>query len=197
MEEYTRELRDKNYLGRYGQRPHLLQAMAPVPGLARPGTPTFVGSEKCKRCHEEAYDVWKKSKHSHAYQTLVDAKRPSLRQYDPECIVCHTVGFGYQGGFTSAEKTAHLKDVGCESCHGPASLHVVNPANAEWQRRLNPWKAAAGETPAQKAKRLDRIDQMCQHCHDVDNDVTWSPNGLKRKWPQVDHPSPKPANPGP
>jgi hypothetical protein len=193
MEEYTRELRDKNYLGKYGPRPHLLQAMAPVAGLARPGTPTYVGSDKCKRCHDDAYDKWKKTPHSHAYKTLVDAKRPSLRQYDPECVVCHTVGFGYQGGFADEKKTPHLRDVGCESCHGPASLHVANPANEGWQRRLNPWKAPAKETAAEKEKRLGRIDQFCQGCHDIDNDLSWSPNGFKRKWPLIDHPSPKPV----
>jgi len=195
MEAYTRELKADNYLARYGQSKHTLQAMEAVkvkpdgPALKGPQEPTYVGSERCKRCHESAYEVWKKSDHSRAYQTLVDARRPSLRQYDGECIVCHVTGFGYQGGFTDAARTPHLENVGCESCHGPASVHANNPNNAEWQGRLNPWKAPEGETAKDKARRLDRLDQFCQRCHDIDNDVRWTHHGLDKKWPKIDHPT--------
>src|SRR5262249_12489855 len=129
MEDYTRELKDKNYLARYGQSKHMLQALPPVAELDEPGDgkPTYVGSEACRNCHRSAYKVWKETPHSHAYQTLVDARRPSLRQHDGECIVCHTVGFGYTSGFTNEQQTPKLKNVGCESCHGPGSLHAKNP----------------------------------------------------------------------
>src|SRR5262249_20213513 len=102
MEDYTRELKDKDYLALYGQRKHTLQAMQRAAGLKNGGeeTPIYVGSERCGDCHDKAYEVWKNSDHNHAYQTLVEARRPSLRQYDGECIVCHTVGFGYTSGFT-------------------------------------------------------------------------------------------------
>ena len=81
--------------------------------------------------HEPAYDVWEKSKHAHAYEALVKATRPALRQYDGECIVCHTVGFAYESGFKNERATPHLKNVGCESCHGPASEHVKDPKQAQ------------------------------------------------------------------
>jgi hypothetical protein len=184
MEDYTRELKKDNYLARYGQSQHLLQAMPPVAGLRKGGdeTPTYVGSEVCGDCHEKAYAVWKKSDHSHAYKTLVDARRPSLRQYDGECIVCHTVGFGYNTGFTNERQTPKLENVGCESCHGPASLHVKNPHNKEWQQRMNqPWR---GKNAA--AKNL-AIDQLCQSCHDPDNDVTWIHNAFPDKWKKIIH----------
>jgi hypothetical protein len=143
--------------------------------------PTFVGSEGCKGCHKKAYKVWEKSGHAHAYQTLVSAKRPSLRQHDPECIVCHTVGFGHTGGFRGAADTPSLKNVGCESCHGPGSIHLANPHDEEWQKRMNPWKGL----PA--GKRENAMDLMCQKCHDIDNDVHWLHNGFKRKWPLIAH----------
>jgi 2',3'-cyclic-nucleotide 2'-phosphodiesterase (5'-nucleotidase family) len=191
MEDYTRELRKTDALKRTaGRGTHPLQVA--VKGV----TPEYVGSEKCKKCHEHAYDVWKKElpggrSHSHAYETLVKAERPSNRQFDPECIVCHTIGFGYKTGFENAVKTPHLRDVGCESCHGPASEHVKAPLNKVWYDLMNPWRAPEKETKEAKAKRLGRIDQFCQKCHDVDNDVTWTNHGFERKWPLIEHHTPQ------
>ena len=188
MEAYSRELKGdggkESYLEKHGRVRHTLQVLPAVKDLKNPvvGDVTYVGSKACKKCHEAAYAVWEKTGHSRAYKTLVDAKKPMNRQYDPECIVCHTVGFGIVSGFVSDAKTPNLKDVGCESCHGPASAHVKNPNDLQWQMRLNPWRAL----PANKRK--DAIDQMCQKCHDIDNDVHWS---FKKKWPKIDHPSPK------
>ncbi|MFO0840802.1 MAG: multiheme c-type cytochrome [Gemmataceae bacterium] len=184
IEGYTKKLKDDNYLQKYGQVRHELQVLPKVGGLKKEDEVKYAGTETCKRCHEHAYDVWKKSGHSHAYQTLVDAKRPSNRQYDPECIVCHTVGFGYQTGFVDEATTPKLKDVGCESCHGPSYVHVHNPNDPAWHKRINPWKYQ----PA--AKKTQAIDDMCQKCHDIDNDVHWVNGGFKRKWPKVEHMTP-------
>jgi hypothetical protein len=200
MEDYTRTLKANDYLARYPQTKHVLQVMAPVKALKNPGgpnDPTYVGSAVCKRCHEFAYAVWEKTPHSHAYKTLVDAQRPANRQFDGECIVCHTIGFGYQGGFKDATKTPVLENVGCESCHGPASLHVKNSSNPDWQKRMNLawWKDPdAPPLPADKEKRrLDIIDMFCQKCHDTDNDVTWTNGAFARKWRKIEHPTPAPG----
>ncbi len=187
MEAYTKELKEKNYLERYGQVRHRIQTMPEVKDLDKPGKATYAGSAACKSCHKKEYAIWEASGHSHAYKTLLEAERPANRQYDPECIVCHTVGYGVESGFVTAAKTPRLKDVGCESCHGPSSLHVANKNDAEWQRRINPWKYMPAE------KREDAIDQMCQKCHDMDNDVHWidkgdgKGGGFKRKWPLIEH----------
>jgi hypothetical protein len=183
MEDYKRNLKDGNYLAKYAQGKHLLQVTETKP------MPEYVGSEACKKCHDYAYSVWKKSKsgHSHAYQTLVDAKRPSNNQYDAECIVCHTVGFSYKTGFQDAVKTPKLLNVGCESCHGPASEHVKRPEDKKWHLLLNPWKTQPNETDKQKEQRILKTDQMCQRCHDQENDVTWTDKGFERKWPLVKH----------
>ncbi len=183
IESYTKELKEKNYLEKYGQIRHELQVLPEV-DVVRKKPVEYAGSEACKRCHEHAYDVWKKSKHSHAYQTLVEATRPGNRQYDPECIVCHTVGYGYVSGYINATLTPKLKDVGCESCHGPSLVHVHNPDNKEWHKRINPWKYLP------KEKRVQAMDDMCQKCHDIDNDVHWVNDGFKRKWPEVEHMTP-------
>jgi hypothetical protein len=181
MEQYTKELRDQHYLEKYNQSKHILQVMNPVAGLAKPGKPTYVGSDTCKKCHVEQWKIWKKSDHSHAYQTLVSGGKnprpPHNRQFDAECIVCHTVGFGYESGFVTKDRTPRLTDVGCESCHGPGSVHADNPNNQEWQQRMNiEWKAT---TPKEKELKIDRF---CQRCHDIDNDVTWKHGAFTRKW---------------
>ena len=83
----------------------------------------YVGSASCQRCHAQAYAIWKRSKHAHAYQTLILHGHAA----DPECLTCHTVGFGFQTGFVNMETTPDLPDVGCENCHGVGSNHVKNP----------------------------------------------------------------------
>jgi len=80
----------------------------------------YVGSRACKPCHEYEYQTWSEKGHAHAYATL----EKFGSQYDPECIICHVVGMEYESGSISEEKTSHLKDVGCENCHGPGSEHV-------------------------------------------------------------------------
>jgi len=178
MEQYTRELQRDDYLARYGQSKHPNQVA--VPGVV----PTYVGSQKCKKCHGPAYDVWEKSKHAHAYEALVKATRPSLRQYDGECIVCHTVGFAYDSGFKNERATPHLKHVGCESCHGPASEHVKNPKDAKWRQLLNPWKGKENETEEQRRQHMLRVNDLCVQCHDVDNDVKFK---FEKRWPEIEH----------
>jgi hypothetical protein len=184
---YQQELKRENYLAKYTQRKHDNQLA--VPGVV----PTYVGTEKCKKCHDAAYTVWEKSKHSHAYESLVKrAPPPALRQYDAECIVCHTVGFGYESGYRTERDTPHLKNVGCESCHGPASEHIrsevgkVEETKKLWRAVLNPWKAKPGETAEQKTQRQLRIDKFCSECHDIDNDVHFK---FEKRWPDVAHPS--------
>jgi hypothetical protein len=183
LEEYTKKLKDDNYLEKFPQRSHPSQVMPAVADLDRPGEVLFVGSDKCKSCHKKEYAIWEKSGHAHAYKTLEDAKHPGNRQFDPECIVCHVVGFGYKSGFVSETKTPRLKDVGCESCHGPGSLHVANANDQEWQKRMNPWKYL----PVARNKQLEAIDQFCQKCHDMDNDVNWLNGGFERKWKKIAH----------
>ena len=83
----------------------------------------YAGNGSCKTCHASEYASWKKTKHSHAYHTLVEKGH----EKDPECLTCHTVGFGFQTGFISEPQTPKLADVGCENCHGVGGNHVKNP----------------------------------------------------------------------
>ncbi|NQV31300.1 MAG: hypothetical protein HQ515_01340 [Phycisphaeraceae bacterium] len=83
------------------------------------GTLAFQGSASCKACHAEEYRIWNTHQHAHAFATLVKAGS----QRDPECTVCHVVGMEYDVGYLTEADTPHLKDVGCEVCHGPGSEH--------------------------------------------------------------------------
>ena len=82
----------------------------------------YLGSEKCVECHQSYVDSWKATKHSAAFATLERAGKSK----DPECVKCHTVGFGEEGGFLSLKATPGLANVQCESCHGPGREHAAD-----------------------------------------------------------------------
>jgi hypothetical protein len=145
LQDYSDTVRDNDYLSEMAKRkkPHAVQVQHKAA--------QFVGDTQCFTCHQAEWAIWSKSKHSHAFDALTKvAKHPTGRQFDGECIVCHTVGYEYQTGYLNEKKTAHLKNVQCEACHGPGSLHVAEEvANAGKAARqqshqfaaiLSPWK---------------------------------------------------------
>jgi len=90
------------------------------PRFVLPNGLEYTGSESCRHCHQHEYNEWRTKAHAQAYATLESAGS----QFDPECVICHVVGFEYESGFVSESRTPHLKDVGCENCHGPGSEHI-------------------------------------------------------------------------
>ncbi|MFO8012817.1 MAG: multiheme c-type cytochrome, partial [Phycisphaerae bacterium] len=84
-----------------------------------PVPPRFETAEACKECHEQAYDQWQTTAHAHAYESV----RKAGRHRDPECLLCHTMGLGREGGFVSMEKTPGLGRVTCQACHVVTSDH--------------------------------------------------------------------------
>ncbi len=101
--------------------PAAAQAAAATPPStpAPPQGPAFTGSARCEDCHEAAYKVWTGSAHARAFDILVKRSQ----DYNPLCVGCHTVGYKQSHGFVDATTTPGLVHVGCESCHGPSSLH--------------------------------------------------------------------------
>lgn len=95
--------------------------------------PRYVGMEKCKECHPEDVKTYSEWKYSRNFRIL----EMRGKEHDPKCVPCHTTGYGQPGGFVSVEETPHMKNVQCESCHGPASLHVKAPTVEEHQRTLS------------------------------------------------------------
>ncbi len=84
-----------------------------------PSNREIIGNNDCAACHNKIFKHWSETSHASAYETLVK----SGHEYDPECLVCHTIGMDYFTGFETIETTPGLKEVGCESCHGPGSSH--------------------------------------------------------------------------
>ncbi|MBW2569210.1 MAG: hypothetical protein JRD93_01140 [Deltaproteobacteria bacterium] len=94
---------------------------------------TYVGMEKCKECHQEhvtSYYSWKYSKNFRIIQMR-------KKDNDSNCLPCHTTGYGKPGGFSSVRETPSMINKQCESCHGPASLHLKAPTKRKHQETLS------------------------------------------------------------
>jgi len=101
-------------------------------------TKRYVGSEVCKDCHEEQYENFTKyAKKAHSYKSILRVKKGLTQEELKGCYACHTTGYGEEGGFRSLEETPHLKDAGCEVCHGPGSLHVESQDPKDIKSKLN------------------------------------------------------------
>jgi len=106
-----------------------------------------VGASKCQLCHLKQHRSWKQTKHASNFEVLIGPERE-----DPDCVKCHSTGFGEPGGFVSEEETPNLESVGCEACHGPGSAHI---------------EAAKKSAGAENwDKKIDKVPQQaCIKCH--------------------------------
>ncbi len=93
--------------------------IAPPPPPPPAGKPSYVGTEACSDCHPEAVEFWKTTRHAQAWETLVKVDK----QFDYDCIGCHVTGWARPSGATMGANEG-LRDVQCETCHGPGSIHV-------------------------------------------------------------------------
>lgn len=122
----------------------------------------YVGNNKCKMCHMKQHTAWSQTPHAKAWDALLkDPKKNAemaaalkitmkdTAMETDDCVRCHVVGFQLAGGFpqTDEAKAASVRGVGCESCHGPGSLHVAAPA-------------------ADKKKFINKPgEKLCVQCH--------------------------------
>ncbi len=205
LEAYAEVVRDRKFLAKMPQLPHPAQIQEPKLNLS------YVGSARCAGCHAAPFAKWNGTTHSHAMEALEKvAKRPSLRNFDPECVVCHTVGFGHKAGYEDDKKTPELRHVGCESCHGPGSGHAANPSAPNLLALQSPWRRQPGDKlpatatmkklaemnplarreaeqqlPAGEQRAINAVSGMCMKCHDMDNDPHFE---LHKYWPKIAHP---------
>lgn len=108
-----------------------------------PGGTAYLGVAKCAECHQPFVESWGKTRHARAFASLRQAGKGA----DPECIACHTVGFGEKGGFYTIETTPELANVQCEECHGPDREHIE-----DFSRPMKPVS-----------------ESVCLKCHKKDN----------------------------
>ncbi len=206
LETYSEQVRDRKFLEKVPKTPHPAQIQQPKLNLS------FVGSEKCAACHAAQTAKWKDTPHAKALDALEKiAKRPSLRNFDGECVQCHVVGLNYKTGYEDQKNTPQLAHVGCESCHGPGSGHVADEKNAALIALQSPWKTGPkdklidietmkkiaalpaneqGKIPLKPEQQrvINAVSSMCSKCHDHENDPHFD---LYTYWPKINHTFPK------
>jgi 2',3'-cyclic-nucleotide 2'-phosphodiesterase (5'-nucleotidase family) len=129
---YYKKVNDDNRVAFAGRKPQ----------PAAKGEASYVGIDACESCHDDPYAVWKKTDHAKAYKTLSD----QFKEFNLDCVSCHVTGYDKPGGST-VTAVESLKDVQCEVCHGPGSIHVK----------------AAGKTPMPFAKPKEDVCLTCHH----------------------------------
>jgi 2',3'-cyclic-nucleotide 2'-phosphodiesterase (5'-nucleotidase family) len=87
----------------------------------------YAGSTACTSCHAPQFAKWRSTQHATAYDTL-EAKG---QQFNVQCLPCHITGPAAQTGQEMLALAHDLRQVGCESCHGPARAHTLQPAAAK------------------------------------------------------------------
>ena len=87
--------------------------------------PVYVGTAACGECHPDQFEAFtQNSKKAKSYTSIERMAAKLTPKELKECYSCHTTGYGKPGGFLSEQATPHLKNNGCEVCHGPGSLHA-------------------------------------------------------------------------
>ncbi len=167
-----------------------------ISGMKNPAG-VFVGSSVCADCHTEATEVFESTPHADATATLEELDPP--RHFDPECLSCHVVGwnpqeyFPYASGYLGVEKTPHLRDNGCENCHGPGGAHaaaeggdeevsdeILEQLRAKMRLKITEGEGNMHGQPMPEGGVVDG----CIQCHDIDNSPDFD---FQEYWPQVEH----------
>jgi hypothetical protein len=133
-------------------------AQKPVPEPAK-GQASYVGMSSCGDCHSDAVEFWQKTVHHDAWKTLVDRGQ----QFDFDCIGCHVTAWDKPGGSNLGHNET-LRDIQCETCHGPASIHV----------------AKGGEEKPSAVRRAPPEDLCASQCHTHEHSDTFQHDAYMR-----------------
>ncbi len=139
--------------------------------------PDFVGSRHCGKCHSKENTSHNRTQHVNSMQVLTLNKEDA----NPECLKCHTTGYGRDGGFINKAETYYLGKIDCEACHGPAREHLGLELQIQEARKLNSRHKASDEQLAlldsiksefDTKIRKEVPEEICLQCHTNE----WSPN---------------------
>jgi hypothetical protein len=78
-----------------------------IPRGGKAGSKLVANAYICKQCHLPQHQFWEKTQHASAYLVLFAKDQ----HFDPECVACHSLGFGNRNGFTSIADPLILKGV--------------------------------------------------------------------------------------
>ena len=90
----------------------------------------YAGSTPCQSCHAPQFKKWLNTRHASAYTTL----ERKGQQFNGQCLPCHVTGAFGQSGEIVLNLAHDLRQVGCETCHGPAKQHAARPQSAKLNR---------------------------------------------------------------
>ena len=157
-----------------------------------PETNSFIGVEACATCHKtekqgKQLEIWKNSKHSRAYQTLLTEQadkiaeelgHSTLAAETEECLKCHASGYNVDPQFLGAK--FKIEDgVQCETCHGAGSNYksISVMKNRE-------------EAVAKGLILHDNIEDYCISCHNPES-PTFVEIDFGEQWQKIRHDVPK------
>lgn len=155
------------------------------------GDAEYVGNSKCKLCHNkksegEQWNKWKSMKHASAFVSLsTDAAKESAANAGvsgspaeaAECVKCHVTG--HDSGVAALKKEDGVQ---CESCHGPASLHL------DFGKKAMTNKEAA----ATMDMNIIRPDSaVCEECHNEESPFFAGYFDFDEMYAQIYHSKPK------
>ena len=156
--------------------PVLLLATGPALKAAD-GSHEFVGTKNCKKCHLKEWKSWSATKMATSFETLKPGERAEAKTKagldpandytaDPECVRCHTVGYGLAGGYDiakSPDEQAALQGTGCEMCHGAGGTYTQD----EFMSLKNKEYARADVVAAGMTGEITK--EVCETCHNTDS----------------------------
>jgi len=135
---------------------------------------SFVGPQTCtEECHREQGKSWARTRMAQSFEALrpgVFAEQKRLVGLDPdadytrepECLSCHTTGYGLVGGFVSIEETPDMAGVTCEACHGAGGRYVKTVMDADDPTFETEKARDAGLVYPPTAR-------VCRKCHNEDS----------------------------
>ncbi|MHC4295742.1 MAG: multiheme c-type cytochrome [Planctomycetota bacterium] len=141
---------------------------------------TYVGVKKCKSCHFKQWNSWRKTKMAKTFEVLKPGVRSEEKTKlkfdpnkdytkDPQCLGCHTSGYGIPGGYVvpadgdaaAKKQAADNAGVTCEGCHGPGSKSIEIQEDIKENKRPYKW-AELRAVGFQKAEV-----RSCTPCHNA------------------------------